>query len=384
MNAISKIEWSHWPGESQQRWIAEPRLHAPGLDNLLAWSSAQGASRISFHTGKPIWLRIHGRNYRATEHPIDEGEISSIVNHLYSADGMARLQGGTDIDVAYEIHLSRSKKLRFRLNATPVRTSRGMGANIVLRPIPDLPPSLEVQLVEQMILDHCRPASGMVVVSGSTGSGKSTLIGGITVAKIMDPDGNYNIVEGAAPVEFLLDGLKGPSSTIDQCEIPRDLASFEAFIRGTTRREPTDIIVGECRDSATMSAALNAAMLGACLTTTIHADTVSLTIQRIAALCGHEERENLLSSAAQSLRLIVNQRLAFSTDGRRTALREILVVNGALRDRLMRSNASEWPDITKGAVHEEGQSYEMAIRRALAEGRITEATAEREMKRALG
>jgi len=384
MNAISKIEWSHWPGESQQRWVAEPRRHAPGLDNLLAWSSAQGASRISFHTGKPIWLRIHGRNYRATEHAVDEGEISSIVNHLYSADGMARLQGGTDIDVAYEIHLSRAEKLRFRLNATPVRTSRGMGANIVLRPIPDLPPPLEVQRVEQMILDHCRPASGMVVVSGSTGSGKSTLIGGITVAKIMDPDGNYNIVEAAAPVEFLLDRLKGPSSTIDQCEIPRDLASFEAFIRGTTRREPTDIIVGECRDSATMSAALNAAMLGACLTTTIHADTVSLTIQRIAALCGHEERENLLSSAAQSLRLIVNQRLAFSTDGRRTALREILVVNAALRERLMRSDASDWPDITKRAVHEEGQSYEMAIRRALAEGRITDATAEREMKRALG
>ena len=381
MNAISKIEWSRWPGESQQRWVAEPRRHAPGLDNLLAWSSKQGASRISFHTSKPIWLRVHGRNYPATEHALDEGEISAIVNHLYSADGMARLQGGTDIDVAYEIHLSRSEKLRFRLNATPVRTSRGMGANIVLRPIPDLPPSLEDQRVEQMILEHCRPASGMVVVSGSTGSGKSTLIGGITVAKIMDPDGNYNIVEGAAPVEFLLDRLKGPSSTIDQCEIPHDLPSFEAFIRGTTRREPTDIIVGECRDSATMSAALNAAMLGACLTTTIHADTVPLTIQRIAALCGREERENLLSSAAQSLRLIVNQRLAFSTDGRRTALREILVVDGALRERLMRSDASEWPEITKRAVDEEGQSYEVAIRRALEEGRIIEEIAEREMKR---
>jgi defect-in-organelle-trafficking protein DotB len=125
-------------------------------------------------------------------------------------------------------------------------------------------------------------------------------------------------------------------------------------------------------------------MLGATLTTTIHADTVPLTIQRIAALCGHEERENLLSSAAQSLRLIVNQRLAFSTDGTRTALREILVFDEALREKLMRSDASDWPDITKRAVHDQGQSYEAAIQCALREGRITEATAARELRRAKG
>lgn len=383
MNAITQIATKAWPGEGQ-RWVTEPRRHAPGLDALLAWASEQGASRISFHTGKPVWLRIHGRNYAVTQRTLDEAEVAAIANHLYGADGTARLQGGKDFDVAYEIHVSRSARLRYRLNATSTRVSRGMGANIVLRPIPDLPPPLENQLVERMILDNCRPASGMAIVSGATGSGKSTLIGGITVDKLLDPDGNYNILEAAAPIEFLLDRLKGPSSTIDQCEIPRDLPSFEAFIRGTTRREPTDIIVGECRDTGTMSAALNAAMLGATLTTTIHADTVPLTIQRIAALCGNEERENLLSSAAQSLRLIVNQRLAFSTDGKRTALREILVFDEELRGQLMRTDAKDWPDLTKRAVQERGQSYEVAIGKALAEGRITEATAAREMRRTKG
>lgn len=383
MNAIAQITRKAWPGEGQ-RWVTEPRRHAPGLDALLAWASEQGASRISFHTGKPVWLRIHGRNYAVTQRTLDEAEVAAIANHLYGADGTARLQGGKDFDVAYEIHVSRSERLRYRLNATSTRVSRGMGANIVLRPIPDLPPPLENQLVEPMILDNCRPASGMVIVSGATGSGKSTLIGGITVDKLLDPEGNYNILEAAAPIEFLLDRLKGPSSTIDQCEIPRDLPTFEAFIRGTTRREPTDIIVGECRDTATMSAALNAAMLGATLTTTIHADTVPLTIQRIAALCGNEERENLLSSAAQSLRLIVNQRLAFSTDGKRTALREILVFDEELRGQLMRTDANDWPDLTKRAVQERGQSYEVAIGKALTEGRITEATAAREMRRTKG
>ena len=136
------------------------------------------------------------------------------------------------------------------------------------------------------------------------------------------------------------------------------------------RREPTDIIVGECRDSETMSAAMQAAISAPRLTTTIHANNVPLTMQRIASLCGRGARQPV--SAAQSLRLIVNQRLALSTDGKRTALREILVFDEALREKLMRTDASDWPDITQQAVHDHGQSYEIAIQLALKEGRITE------------
>ena len=102
----------------------------------------------------------------------------------------------------------------------------------------------------------------MILVSGATGSGKSTLIAGLIKAKIEEPDGNYDIVEAAAPVEFLLERVKGPSSTMNQTEIPRDLPTFAAFVRGAMRREPTDIIVGECRDSETMSAAVQAAISG--------------------------------------------------------------------------------------------------------------------------
>ena len=111
----------------------------------------------------------------------------------------------------------------------------------------------------------------------------------------MNPDGNYDIVEGAAPVEFLLERVKGPTSTMNQTEIPRDLPTFAAFVRGAMRREPTDIIVGECRDSETMDAAIQAAISGHVLTTTIHANNVPLTMQRIASLCPPGERENLIS-----------------------------------------------------------------------------------------
>jgi defect-in-organelle-trafficking protein DotB len=268
-----------------------------------------------------VWVGIHGCNRRATRAPIDEIDFSYIVNHLYGADGMARLQGGNDFDTAYAI---------------PTRTSRRDGGNIVLRPIADMPPPLENQLVEQGILDAYRPRQGMVIVSGATGSGKSTLIAGMTVAKLKDPEGNFNIVEGAAPVEFLLERVRGPSSTINQTEIPRDLPSFAPFVRGAMRREPTDIIVGERRDSETMDAAVQAAISGHVLTTTVHANDVALTMQRIASLCPPAERKNLVSAVAQSLRPVINQRLAPSTDGRRTPLREYLVFNAELRGQFLR------------------------------------------------
>src|SRR4051812_20808745 len=165
------VEVSHlWPGEGLS-WVTEARKEAPGLDSLLTWAFEHEASRVAFQTGHPVWVRIHGRNWRVTRSTLDEAQIAQIANHLYGADGTARLQGGSDFDVSYVIPITRSERLRFRLNATPIRTSRRAGANIVLRPIADLPPSLESQRAEAIIMEAFRPREGMVIVSGGTGSG---------------------------------------------------------------------------------------------------------------------------------------------------------------------------------------------------------------------
>ena len=363
-----------WPDADKlgQRWVEDARKHAPALNSLLTWAFNAGASRIAFQTGHPVWVGIHGRNYRATQQPTDELDFSQIVNHLYGADGMARLQGGTDFDTAYAIQIDRSTRLRFRLNATPTRTSRRDGGNIVLRPIADMPPSLEVQRVEPQILDNYRPREGIVIVSGATGSGKSTLIAGMTMAMLTDPDGHYNIVEGAAPVEFLLERVKGTNSTINQSEIPRDLPSFAAFVRGAMRREPTDIIVGECRDPETMGATVQAAISGHSVKTTLHAEDCPLSMQRVSSLLPPSERENLLSAVAQAMRMIINQRLIPSADGRRIAIREFVVLDPPLRNQFLRTDAREWPALTRLAVDEKGQSYRKALENALKTGFITE------------
>ncbi|VTZ48783.1 Defect in organelle trafficking protein DotB [Methylocella tundrae] len=371
-----------WRDEGE-RWVSQPRQHAPGLDSFMAWAHGLGAEEIKFKTWSQAQFTLYDDNYRIPRLPLDEAEASLIVNHLYGADGMARLQGGHDFDVMYVIGLSRTETLRFRVNATSTVTSRGDGVDVSIRPVKDLPPPLEVQNVEPEILESYHPREGLVMVSGATGSGKSTLIGGMTVAKLLDPNKHRNILECAAPIEFLLDRVKSPHSSISQSEIPRNLKSFEAFMRGAMRRHPTDIIVGECRDGVTMKETINAAISGHSTITTTHAKNVAATMQRIAVLCPLEERESLTVAAAQSLHLIVNQRLVKSTDGKRTALREFLAFDEKLRARLTDAPVDQWPRVTREAVETQGQSYERAIEIALREERITKEAADdvrRELK----
>lgn len=372
-----------WPeeGKDGMRWVAEPRKSAPGLDSLLVWAFRLGASRVSFSTGKRVRVRVHGRNRLATREVLDDAEVAAIANHLYSADGVARLQGGKDFDVAYEVAVSRTERLRFRLNATATRTGRKFGANVVLRPIADMPMSLDEQRVEPAIREAARFKDGIALVGGATGSGKSMLIGALTVDKLLDPEGDYDIVEAAAPVEFLLSRIQSPCSGIDQSEIPRDHASFADFIRGCWRREPTDIIVGECRDSETMAAAIHATIAGAALTTTLHVKNAPLTVRRALTLLPPGERDSLVDGLCQSLRLVVNQRLVPSTDGKRTALREFVVFDEALRRKMRRADPGDWEDLVRGALDAQGQSYATAIRRALDAGLITEQTARDELRR---
>ncbi len=175
-------------GDEGERWVKDPRREAPALDAFLTHAHRLGAEQVMFSTFQPASFRLWGVNRKVlSRDPLDEKDAGMIVNHLYGADGMARLQGGGDINVMYQIGSPRKGTLRFRCNVTATTASRGAGANVVIRPVRDLPQPLEQQNVEPAILAHYRMTKGMMLVSGATGSGKSTLIGAMTVEKLRDP-----------------------------------------------------------------------------------------------------------------------------------------------------------------------------------------------------
>lgn len=364
-----------WPDES-------PVFTRSSLDALFIWAYRLGVSDIRIQTNRPVFVQLHGKLRPVTSRPLTDMEVEESVNRLYSADGAARLKGGEDFDVSYELLPDRRTRMRFRVNATAILSRGDDGAAIVARTLPSKAPALADLGIEPAILAAYQPRDGIVIIAGGTGNGKSTLLAAMTRAMLEDPDSNRAIIEYSAPIEFVFDDVHGPSATIEQSEVPRHIPTFAAGIRNALRRAPSNIIVGECRDEETITAAVDAAITQHAVYTTIHASRLPDTMQRVVSLCPDGKRRALTVSFAQSARLIVNQRLIPSADGKRTPIREFLVFSDQLRRRFLDTDPDRWPalaqDIVEEGVH--GQSFGVAIRRALAEGRITETEAQIRLK----
>ena len=329
---------------------------------------------MRLQTNTPVFIQLHGRMRQVTTRCLTQPEIEEAVNRLYGADGQAKLKSGNDFDVAYEVRPDRRSRMRFRVNATGVFSNGTDGSAVTARSLPVKSPRLADLAVEPEIIAACRPGDGIVIVAGGTGNGKSTLLAGMTRDMLEDPDSHRALLEYAAPTEFVFDDIRGISAMISQSEIPRHLPSFPVAIRNAMRRAPDVIIVGECRDSDTITAAVDAAITSHAVYTTIHAGRAAETMQRVVSLCPIAARRALTVALAQSLRLIVNQRLVRSSNGGRTPLREFLVFDTDLRRRFLDTDPGKWPalaqDTVDAGIH--GQSFGAATKRALAEGRITE------------
>ncbi len=374
MSNVTRLPYSapgdgFWPGEGAV-------FSRDTLDSLFEWAFRLGASDIRIETHKPVFVQLHGRMRQVTRRTFTEREVEEAVNRLYGAEGVARLKRGEDFDVSYEVQPDRRTRFRFRVNATAVLAHGDDGGAVVARALPVRSRPLSEQDVEPEIIQACMPRTGLVFIAGGTGNGKSTLQAGITRERLVDPDSHVAILEYSSPIEFTFDDVEGTTAAISQSEIPRHLPSFAAGIRNAMRRAGDVIIIGECRDGETMAAAAQAALTDHAVYSTIHAGTLSEMVQRIVSLCPLEERGALTVAVAQTLRLIVNQRLVPSLDGTRTALREFLVFDRPMRRKLADTNPDRWPALVEDMLAEgRGQSFKSAIQRALAEGRISEATA---------
>ena len=372
---IEQVDRGLWPGEP-------PAFGARNLDELMIWAYREGASDIRLQTNTPVFIQIHGRMRQVTSRALTQAEIEEAVNRLYGADGQARLKGGSDFDVSYEVRPDRRTRMRFRVNATAVFSGGNDGGAVTARTLPSKAPNLAALQVEDAICRTFKPDDGIVLVAGGTGNGKSTLLAAMTRDMLEDPDSHRALLEYAAPTEFVFDDISGISAMISQSEIPRHLPSFPAAIRNAMRRAPDVIIVGECRDGDTITAAVDAAITSHAVYTTIHAGRVAETMQRVVSLCPITARTALTVALAQSLRLIVNQRLVLSANGRRTPLREFLVFDSELRRRFLDTDPDKWPALAQDTVDAGvcGQSYGTATHQALAEGRITEEEAHARLK----
>ncbi len=331
------------------------RFSLPDFERLLSFCQEAGSSDISIQTNEVIMAEIYGKLVPITRRPITNTEVGDLLNKIYGPNGTTQILTGNDVDTYYEFKPNRFDRHRFRVNGTGCQVEGHDGIQLTLRTIPTTPPLLETMELPQVVLDALTPDEGTVYVTGATGSGKSTLLASIIRKIAEDPDSNRKILTYEAPIEFVYDVIKTPSSLISQSEIPRHLPSFAAGVRNALRRKPRLILVGESRDEETIVATIEACLTGHPVYTTLHSNGVAQTIRRLVNSFPKEEQDARTIDIIETMRLIIWQKLVPAVDGKLVALREYLIFDEVIRDKLLAVGVTKVTEKTRQLLESYGQ-----------------------------
>lgn len=351
----------------------EPTRFTPHyMDSLLAYCTELGASDITLQTAEPIFAEIQGKLYKITKRKLSNGEVGELLNSIYGANGTTQILSGQDVDTHYEFRPTRGSRFRFRVNGTGCQVEGHPGLQITFRTIPNYPPDLSSLHLPEEVLAAIAPEDGVVYVTGSTGSGKSTLLAAIIKEIAQDPESHRKILTYEAPIEFVFDSIDKPSSVVSQSEIPMHLPTFAAGVRNALRRKPRLILVGESRDTETISAVIEAALTGHPVYTTVHSNGVAETLRRLVGAFPQEERQGRTIDIIETIRLVIWQKLVPTVDGKRVALREYLVFTEEVRDQLLSVDPEKVTAMTRQLLIEKGQPMVRDAEKKFADGVISE------------
>lgn len=348
------------------------RFNIAYLDKLLEHTELLKASDVTIQTNSPVFAEVYGMLLKVTNRSLSNTELGDIINGIYGPNATTQLLSGKDIDTHYEFRPNRGVRYRYRVNATGCLVDGHDAIQITLRTIPTTPPKLSTIGLPDDVLKAIAPQEGIVFITGSTGSGKSTLLASIVRELIEQPDSNRKVLTYEAPIEFVYDEIETTSSVVSQTEIPRHLPTFADGVRNALRRKPRLILVGEARDAETIGAALEAALTGHPVYTTLHTSGVSETMRRLVTSFTPEERLGRTIDILETIRLCIWQKLVPTVDGKRVALREYLIFDEEVRDILLEGNPNDVTMNTRRLVHERGQTMVKDATRKFEEGIISE------------
>ena len=325
----------------------------PRLDSFLKLGLAQGCSDVHLAVGVPPMLRMNGDLMPIKFRELSDSELESYVMEVLSDSQKDYFHAGNDLDFSYVTE----EGGRFRVNL--FRKDSGIGA--VFRYIPNEVPTFEKLNAPDILRDFCDYHQGMVLVTGSTGTGKST-----TLAAMIDHLNStraLNIISLEDPIEFV---HPSKNSQIIQRELGTHLATFADGVRSAMREDPDVILVGELRDAETISMAMTAAETGHLVLGTLHTTGAVKTIDRIIDAMPGELRDQTKSFLSQSLKAVVTQVLVKTPDGRgRKAIFEILVNNRAISKLIMTDQTHQVPAQLQTGRDQGMQMLDMALMEAI-------------------
>lgn len=281
--------------------------------------------------GIPPMLRLHGDLMPIKFRELGDTELETYVEEILTESQRERFRRGHDIDFSY---VSEDQG-RFRVNL--YRKATGIGATF--RNIPNEIPSLDSLSLPPVLAQFCDQHQGMVLVTGSTGTGKST-----TLAAMIDhlnTTRSLNIISLEDPIEFVHPSKR---AQIVQRELGTHIPSFADGVRAALREDPDVILVGELRDAETISMAMTAAETGHLVLGTLHTTSAVKSVDRIIDALPADQREQTKSFLSNSLHAVVTQNLVKTPDGRaRRAVVEILIMNRAIAKLIMSEQTHQIP-----------------------------------------
>jgi twitching motility protein PilT len=328
------------------------------ITQLLTFAVNEGASDLHLSSGEPPMLRIHG-DIKRLDHPPLSGEQVHNMAFDVMGDAQRRIfQERLDIDFSFEL----GDLARFRVNVFMQR--KGEGA--VFRTIPTQVVTLDQLGMPPILKEVCKRERGLVLVTGPTGSGKSTTLA--AMVDYINENWECHILTVEDPIEFVHTPKK---SLINQREVGPHTQSFAAALRSALREDPDVILVGEMRDLETISLALTAAETGHLVFGTLHTSSAPKTVDRVIDAFPAGQQNQVRAMFSESLEAIVTQTLCKKKEGGRLAACEILVGVPAVRNLIREGKIHQIPSTMQTGQRLGMQTLDMSLQDLVARGVIT-------------
>jgi len=329
------------------------------IQELFDLVASKGASDLLISAGAPPILRINGELFRTRTDPLSQEQTKALVYSLLTDGQVASFERRRELDFSLAV----GKKHRFRVN---VYLQKG-AVTAALRPIPETIPSLDDLGIPPTVSELATARQGLVLVTGPTGSGKTT-----TQAALIDlinARRACHIITVEDPIEYVHQHRR---SIVDQREVGEDTDSFATALKYALRQNPDVILVGEMRDLETIQAALTAAETGHLVFATLHTNDAIQTMDRIVDVFPPEQQQQIRFQLSMTLLAILSQRLVPRADGKGRVLAcEVLRNNHAIANLIREQKSHQVYSVVETGAKEGMVTMDRAVKQLYADGVIT-------------
>lgn len=337
------------------------------ITELLAFSAKQGASDLHLSSGLPPMIRVDGDVRRINLPALDHKQVHALIYDIMNDKQRKDYEEFLETDFSFEV----PGVARFRVNA--FNQNRGAGA--VFRTSPSKVLTMEDLGMGEIFKKISDVPRGLVLVTGPTGSGKST-----TLAAMLDYLNStkyHHILTVEDPIEFVHESKK---CLINQREVHRDTLGFNEALRSALREDPDIILVGEMRDLETIRLALTAAETGHLVFGTLHTTSAAKTIDRVVDVFPAEEKSMVRSMLSESLQSVISQTLLKKIGGGRVAAHEIMIGTPAIRNLIREDKVAQMYSAIQTGGSLGMQTLDMCLKGLVAKGLVSRESAREKAK----